>query len=105
MLLPTPPFLHNHLHIRARYFNRYLRLGRGRAVGGVEDAEVDEPSARVELGVDGLNLPGVLAAGGRLDGLHDNVADDRLGRQGRRPADDDGVAGVPDVELLEGWEG
>ena len=36
-----------------------------------------------------------------MDGLHDDVAGDDLWSLGRAPADDDGVAVVPDVELLE----
>ena len=62
-----------------------------------EDVEVDEPSTAVELGVDGLDLPAATV----VDGLHDDVAGDDLWGLGRAPADGDGVAVVPDVELLE----
>jgi hypothetical protein len=67
------------------------------AASWLEDVKVDEPGAAVELGVDGLDLP---AAAG-MYGLHDDVARDDLWGLGRAPADDDGVAVVPDVELLE----
>ena len=77
------------------------------AVGGAvrgEDAEVDEPGARVELGVDGLDEPG-LGTGSALR-LHDDVAGDDLRALGGAPADHDGaLAGVPEVQDLEGDRG
>lgn len=78
---------------------------RGRAVLGDEAADIDEPGARVELGVDGVDQPRVLVAGRRLHGLGDDDAGDELGSAGRddaAPADEDGVAVVPEVEKLEG---
>ena len=69
--------------------------------GRDEDAEVDQPRARVELRVDGVNQEVAVD----VLGLHDDDAGDELGRavlDRGAPADDDGVAGVPEVEELEG---
>jgi len=84
-------------------------LGGGRAVW-LEDTEVVEPSTAVELGEDGVDeegLGGVLVAVGL--GLDDDDAGHGLlgggdgARSRRTPADDDGAAGVPEVEDLE-WD-
>lgn len=82
-------------------------LGSGAAVGG-EDTEIVEPSAAVELGEDGLDEEGLV---GVLLGVGLGLEDDDAGhgllgggdgaRSGRAPADDDGAAGVPEVEDLE----
>jgi hypothetical protein len=80
----------------------------GGAAAGGEDAEVVEPGAAVELGVDGLDEPGLLGVrvgvGLGLDG--DDAGDLLLGGDGaggaRDPANEDGVAVVPGVEDLEG---
>ena len=61
-----------------------------------EHTEVDEPCTGVELRVDGLDLPRAV-----VGGLHDDVAGDDLRALGGLPADGNGVAVVPDVELLE----
>ena len=63
---------------------------------GREDVEVDEPCTAVELGVDSLDLPRAI-----VDSLHDDIASDDLRSLGGAPADGNGVAVVPDVELLE----
>ena len=76
-------------------------LGGGRVASWLEDAEVDEPGTAVELGVDGLDEVG-LGGAVLVLGLHDDDTGDLLGALGRSPADDDGVARVPDVQLLEG---
>jgi len=88
---------------------RRMRLmGAERPLAGAaswyEHTEVDEPCTAVEFGVDGLDLP---CASLGWDSLHDDVASNILWARARvgAPADDDGVAVVPDVELLErnGW--
>lgn len=61
-----------------------------------EHTEVDEPCTAVEFRVDSLDLPRAV-----VGGLHDDVASDDLWVLGGLPADGDGVAVVPDVELLE----
>ena len=66
-----------------------------------EHTEVDEPCTAVELGVGGLDEPWVLAARRGGDGLEDDVATDDLGGVGGdwgAPAEEDGVAVVPDLE-------
>ena len=72
--------------------------------------QVLEPSTGVELAVDGVDEPWVLGAVGVRDDFQADQADDGLGLRdgrgvGRQPSDDDGVAGVPEVEALEvdGW--
>jgi len=77
-----------------------LNVGLGGAVGGLEDAQVHQPGAAVEFRVDGIDEPSAVC----VDGLHDDDTGDLrrlLSRAGREPSDDDGGAGVPDVELLE----
>ena len=78
-------------------------LGRGRAACGYEGIDIHEPCAAVELGVDCLDEPWLVTAGvGVLDGLADDDAGDELRCESGAPAEEDGVAAVPDVELLEG---
>lgn len=76
----------------------------GRADAGLD--QVLEPGTGVELAVDGVNEPGLSGAVGVGDDLHADQTDDRLGLRdgsgvGSLPADDDGVARVPEVEALE----
>lgn len=47
---------------------------------GLEDAQVDEPGAAVELGEDGLDQVGVPVVEGIVLGLQDDDAGDLLGR-------------------------
>jgi hypothetical protein len=86
------------------------RVGRARETGaGGADAgfnQVLEPGTGVELAVDGVNQPRVGGAVLVLDDFHADQADDGLGvgdrcGVGGLPADDDGVARVPEVEALE----
>jgi hypothetical protein len=71
----------------------------------LEDIEVHQPGAAVELAVDGLDEPWLGAARLVWNGLDDDVAGHWLWVLGRAPADDDGVASVPEVELLEwAWQ-
>ena len=79
-------------------------LGRRRAACGCEGAGIHKPCAAVELGVDCLDEPWLGAAGVRvLDGLADDDAGNELRCEGRAPAEEDGVAAVPNVELFE-WD-
>lgn len=76
----------------------------GRADTGLD--QVLEPGAGVELAVDGVDEVGLASAVGVGDDFHADQADDGLrrgdrGGVGGDPADDDGVAGVPEVEALE----
>lgn len=92
---------------RGRGASRVTSSGQASARGA--DAgfnEVLEPRAGVELAVDGVDEPGVLGAVGVGDDFHADQADDGLGLGdgrgvGSQPADDDGVAGVPELEALE----
>jgi hypothetical protein len=79
-----------------------------RADAGLD--QVLEPGTGVELAVDGVDEPGLASAVGVGDDFHADQTDDRLGLGdgsgvGCDPADDDAVAGVPEVEALEvdGW--
>ena len=72
--------------------------------------QVLEPGTGVELAVDGVDEPGLSGAVGVGDDFHADQTDDRLGLGdgsgvGCLPANDDGVARVPEVEALEvdGW--
>ena len=65
----------------------------------LEEAEVDEPCAAVELRVDGLDVELAI----NVRGLKNDDTGDLLWALGREPADDDGVTGVPEVEDLE-WD-
>jgi hypothetical protein len=76
----------------------------GRADTGFD--QVLEPGAGVELAVDGVDEPRVGGGVLVLDDFHADQADDGLGvgdgcGVGGLPADDDGVARVPEVEALE----
>jgi hypothetical protein len=79
-----------------------------RADAGLD--QVLEPGTGVELAVDGVDEPGLASAVGVGDDFHADQTDDGLGLGnwggvGCDPSDDDGVAGVPEVEALEvdGW--
>ena len=68
--------------------------------------QVLEPGTCVELTVDGVDEPGLSGAVGVGDDFHADQANDRLGLGDRSgvvclPANDDGVARVPEVEALE----
>lgn len=75
-----------------------VAAGRAGAVGRLEDTQVDEPGAGVELGVDGVDEPGLVL----VDRLEDDDAGDIARAHGRHPAQRHGVAVVPHVELEEG---
>ena len=70
-----------------------------RWAGWLEQTEVDEPCTAVELGVDGLDVPFAID----VCGLQYVDTSDLLWGLSGAPADDDGVAGVPEVEDLE-WD-
>lgn len=78
-------------------------LACGRVAGWCEHAEVDEPCAAVELGVDGLDEEW-LAGAVLVLSLQDDDSSNLLWAHGRAPADDDSVAGVPQVQDRE-WDG
>ena len=66
-------------------------------------ADVDEPCTSVEFGVGSLDEEWLIA-GGAWNGLQNNDTGDGLRsarRDGCAPAEDDGVARVPEVELPE----
>ena len=76
----------------------------GRADAGLD--QVLEPGTGVELAVDGVDEVWLSGAVGVRDDLHADQADNGLGLRDRGgvggdPADDDGVASVPEVETLE----
>lgn len=79
----------------------FVCLRRG-AVTRLQHLQIHEPGPAVELRVHGVNEPwlfGTERVGHRLE--HDD-AGDGFGRERRAPAQEDGVAVVPDVQLLEG---
>jgi len=88
--------------------NGGISSSRKASVGGA-DARIDqvlEPGTRVKLAVDVVDEVGVLAARRRRHDVHGDDTNDRLrvwdrSSVGGHPADYDGVARVPDVELLE----
>lgn len=68
--------------------------------------EVLEPGSGVEFGIDGLDDPRVLVAGGGGNDLQEDNSGDGArgwdrGSVGRQPADGDALAVVLEIELLE----
>jgi len=78
--------------------------GGAAAVGRDEALDVNEPGTAVELGVEGLDQPrlGTSAGVGVLHALANNDAGDGLRGEGSAaPAEEDSVAVVPHVQLVE----
>ena len=70
----------------------------GVAVGGLDEAKVDQPGTTIELRVGGFNHPFAVL----VDSLKNDDAGDLFGLLTAQPPQGDGLAVMPHVQLLEG---